>query len=42
VKSKKPDLINELRERIVPVAGDLIIPKLGIKPEIRKQITSEV
>ena len=36
-----PNLLQELRAKIIPVAGDLIIDKLGLSPEDRAMVTAE-
>lgn len=38
---KDPGLIDTLRKKVVPVAGDLIIDKLGLSPEDRAMVTAE-
>ena len=36
-----PHLMQKLREKIVPVAGDLIVNKLGLSDEDRAMVTAE-
>lgn len=36
-----PQLQHTLRQKVVPVAGDLIIDKLGLSAEDRAMVTSE-
>lgn len=36
-----PELKDQLRQKIVPVAGDLIIDKLGLSPQDRAMVTTE-
>ena len=31
----RPDMINIIKERVIAVAGDLVIDRLGIDPQIR-------
>ena len=33
---KRPEMLEIIRERIVPVSGDLVHDKLGIDPEVRE------
>jgi len=37
-----PNLAQSLREKVVPVAGDLIIDQLGLSLEDRAMVTSEI
>ena len=38
---QKPDLLPELRRKIVPIAGDLIVDKLGLSAEDRATVCEE-
>ena len=38
---ERPELQEQLKTKIVPVAGDLIIDKLGLSPEDRAMVTAE-
>jgi len=38
---KDPTLVETLRKKVVPVAGDLIIDKLGLSPADRAMVTAE-
>ena len=39
---ERPDIVDVIREKVVPVSGDLCIEKLGMDPEIRQQLIDEV
>ena len=39
---KRPDMHEIIKERIVPVSGDLVLDKLGIDPKVREQLTEDV
>ena len=38
---QKPDLLPELRRKVVPIAGDLIVDKLGLSAEDRAMVCEE-
>lgn len=39
---KRPELLQVVKERVVPVNGDLVIEGLGLDPAIRRQLCEEV
>jgi fatty acyl-CoA reductase len=38
----RPELVQIVKERVIPVQGDLIQEGLGILPEVRKALTEEL
>ena len=40
--TERPELLKVIKERIIPVSGDLVLGGLGIQPAMRKVLTSEV
>ena len=39
---RKPELLQVIRERVVPIKGDLVLEGLGIDPKVRAQLTDEL
>lgn len=35
-------MLKIIREKVIPVSGDLVLEGLGLKPSVRKTLTSEV
>jgi thioester reductase-like protein len=42
LKSKSREFFEEKRKRIIPVAGDLVVDKLGLSPEDRAELIREL
>ena len=40
--TERPELLKIIKERVIPVSGDLVLEGLGLEPRIRKILTSEV
>lgn len=40
--TERPELLKIIKERVIPISGDLVLEGLGIDPKIRKVLTSEV
>jgi hypothetical protein len=39
---KRPELVKLCQERVIPVQGDLIAEALGMEPEVREMMKSQV
>jgi hypothetical protein len=40
--TERPEMIKIIKERVIPISGDLVLQGLGLKPEIRKLLTEDV
>lgn len=37
---KRPELIKIVKQRVIPIKGDLVLDRLGMDPEVRKEVTN--
>lgn len=38
---ERPELLKIIKERVIPISGDLVLEGLGLDPKIRKMLTSD-